>query len=227
MLAKHRPLPHAHQVRVSTGPCSRRILLTGAIATAGLVALRADGKPRARKLPVLPLKVAVATWKGKPVVSDAWIEQQVSRAQELLAPHQVRIALAGKTALPERYAQLEDAEDRDALAAELSPRVINAFVVQSLRDVDDPKRTRMGVRWRLRRNVSKDYVIVAASALPSTLCHELGHYFGNGHSQVVNNVMSYKRDDPAALRFNKRQGKRMRQVAWKLLARGRLRSADQ
>ncbi len=100
--------------------------------------------------------------------------------------------------------------------------MINAFVVESLRDVDDPKIMRMGVRWRQRRNVSKDYVIVAASALPTTLCHELGHYLGNGHSRVVNNVMSYRRDDPAAVRFDKRQGARMRAVSRQLLARRKL-----
>ena len=51
----------------------------------------------------------------------------------------------------------------------------------------------MGVHWRPQSDLRKHYVIIAASALPSTLAHELGHFFGNGHSKVPNNVMSYDR----------------------------------
>jgi hypothetical protein len=50
-------------------------------------------------------------------------------------------------------------------------------------------------------------VIVAASALPSTLAHELGHFFGNGHSAVKNNLMSYDRDGGAVFLDATQQGK--------------------
>jgi hypothetical protein len=65
--------------------------------------------------------------------------------------------------------------------------------VESLRDVDEPDRYRMGVCWR--RGDGKPYVIVSATARPTVLAHELGHFFGNGHSSVPNNVMSYIRTD--------------------------------
>ncbi len=202
------------------GRTSRRLLLAGGVAGAGLLSARAHTRPR--PIPALPLAFAVAVQGGKPVVSAAWLQRQLLRAQQLMQPHGVSIQQSGQRELSERFAKLEDAEDRDALAAELQTGVINAFIVASLRDVDDPKLMRMGVRWRQRRNVSKDYVIVAARALPTTLCHELGHYLGNGHSRVVNNVMSYRRDDPAAVRFDKHQGARMRRVARRLLARRKL-----
>jgi len=170
-------------------------------------------------LPALPLSVAVAVEHDRPVVSPAWVRAQVAEAERLLAPHGVHVRLVRRRPLDQAYAALETARDRDALADLIEPRVINVFVVRSLRDVDDPRLLRMGVRWRLRRDVRKTYVIVAASAMPTTLAHELGHYFGNGHSQVDNNIMSYRRSDPNAVRFDAKQGARMRHVV-----RGYLRS---
>ena len=80
----------------------------------------------------------------------------------------------------------------------------------------------MGVRWRNLRNLNKDYVIITRSALDTTLAHELGHALGNGHSQVENNVMSYKRSDPSAVAFDSRQGAKMRAVATQLLKSGKV-----
>jgi hypothetical protein len=47
-----------------------------------------------------------------------------------------------------------------------------------------------------------------ASAPATVLAHELGHYFGNPHSPVVDNVMSYERSG-AAVFFDADQGKRI------------------
>lgn len=199
---------------------SRRQFVAGVSAGAGLLAGGANAGPKQEQQPKrLPLTFGVAVdEEGVPVVSDGWLQRQVQRMQQLMQPHRMQVALIARRPLPPKFAKLETANDRDALASQLLPKVINAFIVHSLRDVDDPEIMRMGVRWRLRRDVRKDYVIVAASALDTTLCHELGHYFGNGHSQVVNNVMSYRRDGPAAVHFNDKQGARMRQVARRLLA---------
>jgi hypothetical protein len=184
---------------------------------------RAEAKPPSRSPAppkVLPLSIAVASRDGVAVVDDAWLREQVARAVQLLGEHGVHVGLARRRALAAEHAALETAADRDALAAHVEAKVINVFVVATLRDVDDPTRLRMGVRWRLRKNLRKDYVIVAASAMPTTLAHELGHYFGNGHSFVRNNVMSYLRDEGAVVRFDAEQGRRMREVARGLLARG-------
>jgi hypothetical protein len=40
------------------------------------------------------------------------------------------------------------------------------------------------------------------------LAHELGHYFGNAHSQVRDNVMSYERSGGPVF-FDPEQGKRI------------------
>jgi hypothetical protein len=52
----------------------------------------------------------------------------------------------------------------------------------------------MGVHWQPQTTPRRHYVIVATSALPSTLAHELGHFFGLPHTAVKNNLMSYDRD---------------------------------
>jgi hypothetical protein len=172
----------------------------------------------------LPLSIAVAEVEGKPVVDERWLEQQVAWAQRLLAPHGLRVERFETRRLPAPLAKLETRDDRDRLAAHIAPRVINVFIVASLRDVDDPRLLRQGVRWRYLRNLKKNYVIVAAYADPTTLTHELGHFFGNGHSGVVNNIMSYKRNDRQQVFFDAAQGRRMRREARGLLGSRRVRS---
>lgn len=151
-------------------------------------------KPRAEEpIPKLPLAVAIAQVDGRPVQTDAWLDAQIAESDRLFGEAGVTFTKASQRAIDQRYARLETRKDRDALAAELEKGRINVMVVASLRDVDDPKLFRMGVHWRPQADLRKHYVIVAASALPSTLAHELGHFFGNGHSNVQDNVMSYDR----------------------------------
>jgi hypothetical protein len=161
----------------------------------------------AEPIPALPVSVAVATESGKPAQGGAWIDAQLAEAERLLGGAGVHLQKAALRALPESFAHLETRRDRDALTAQLQPGVINVFVVASLRDVDDPSLHRMGVHWQPRGTPRRHYVIVAASALPSTLAHELGHFFGNGHSAVKNNLMSYDRDGGAVFLDATQQGK--------------------
>ncbi len=168
-------------------------------------------------VPPLALNVAIAEIEGQPVVTDKWVDEQIAEAIRLMKPHGVSVGEVVRRPLTEELARLEDADDRDAVSAHLASKSINAFFVKSLRDVDKPDRFIRGVRWRNRRNLSKDYVIVSSIAGPLTLCHELGHFLGNGHSQVVNNVMSYKHEDHDKIAFDKRQGAKMRHVARRLL----------
>ncbi|HHH28395.1 MAG TPA: hypothetical protein ENK57_08630 [Polyangiaceae bacterium] len=187
---------------------------------AGAAATRIDAsvaRAAPEPIPELPLRIIVADEQSTAVVTEGWLDQQVAEARRLMQPHGVFVARWQRARLPEAHARVETTADRDALHRFIEPRVINVFVVASLRDVDDPKRYRMGVRWRLRRDLRKDYVIVSARAIPTVLCHELGHFFGNGHSGVVNNIMSYRRDDPDKVAFDRHQGARMRSVARRLL----------
>jgi hypothetical protein len=154
-----------------------------------LAVLGLEGAARAED--TFGLAIAVAEEDRAEVQPEAWIFDQIASAQKLFA--KVGIHFRWTIKKPLKRTRLETRADRDALASELEPSVINVFVVASLRDVDDPDRFRMGVCWR--RGDGKPYIIVSATARPTVLAHELGHFFGNGHSTVPNNVMSYIRTD--------------------------------
>jgi len=179
-----------------------------------------------REIPTLPISVAVATQDGAPVVEGAWIDAQVARATELIGAHGVRFDKQVVRSLPERFARLENRADRNALGDHTERGFINVFVVASLRDVDDATRLRMGVHWRKLSDLKNRYIIIAASARSSTLAHELGHYLGNPHTSVENNLMSYKRTDESKVFLDAAQGQRCRNHARMGLLTGELKPAQ-
>ena len=164
------------------------------------------------EIPTLPLSIAVASVDGAPVQSESWIDDQVLVAENLFAPQGVHFAKVATRALDAKYARMVTRADRDALISLMQPSVVNVFVVESLKDVDEPDRFRFGVHWRPASNLSKRYIILAATGRPTVLAHELGHYFGNPHSPMPDNVMSYTRTG-APVYFDAAQGLRIRSVA--------------
>ncbi|WP_394828536.1 hypothetical protein [Pendulispora albinea] len=134
------------------------------------------------------LAIAVASRDGKPVRDDSWIRAQIEEANRLFAPAQVGFRWTIETRLAAEHTEMHTRKDRDALANAIVDRTtIPIFIVESLEDVDEPGRPRRGVCWKKR------YLIVAAYAPPTVLAHELGHFFGNAHSPVTDNLMSYSR----------------------------------
>jgi hypothetical protein len=117
-----------------------------------------------------------------------------------------RRAREGEGRLPERFAHVETRKDRDDLAAHVVPHAINVFVVDSLRDVDDPAEMRRGVHWHGPGGTH--YVVLVATASSQVLAHELGHFFGNAHSKVPDNLMSYEREGGWVF-FDAAQGRRI------------------
>jgi hypothetical protein len=167
----------------------------------------------------LPLTVHLPETAPPP----AWLDEQVHWANRLAAPAGVAFEVVEQRRLPARHARMMTRGDRDALARFRRRGTIDVFVVEHLEDVDEPGRARMGVHWRLRRDRGRRYVILSVSATPTVLAHELGHYFGNGHTDVVDNVMSYRRSDPEQMRFDEVQLARIRREARGLVRRGVLR----
>lgn len=199
----------------------RRAFLVGFGATFAGSVSGAWAKPSPPALPKIPVAFAIAARTiekdGKrtsaPVVTRAWVVAQLEQANAIFGEHAIGFREAKEaTALDEKLAMLENRSDRDALASELRAGVVNVFFVESLRDVDDPKLHRMGVMWRNLRDLKKKYVIVAASARETTLAHEIGHYLGNDHSYVKNNLMSYTRDG-GKVTLNADQAARARRTA--------------
>ncbi len=134
------------------------------------------------------LAIGVVFRDGTPIRDDAWIDSQIDDANQLFSKAGVRFRWTHKMKLPERYAAVRTRADRDALGALISDRTtIPIFIVRSLEEAGDAWQPRMGICWK------KQYLVVAANASPTVLAHELGHYFGNEHSSVSDNFMSYSR----------------------------------
>ncbi|MCZ7678805.1 MAG: M10 family metallopeptidase domain-containing protein [Sandaracinaceae bacterium] len=171
---------------------------------------------------------ATADGAGAEVVDRAWIDAQVENANTIFRPHGVSFRVARRARMDARHARLESRADRHALGGLLTERVIDCFIVLSLRDVDEPSRYRQGVHWRPRGEAypaGAHFVIVSSIAGPTVLAHELGHYFGNGHSDVPGNIMSYERGDVPPF-FDDAQAARIRSSARRFLRRGELVAAD-
>ncbi len=188
----------------------------GIVALALLLATAARAQPSA--FPVFPLAIAVAEESGVPVVDDAWLAAEIEQANTIFAPSGVSFEQRSRRALDARFTRLETRADRHALGEEMTPSRVNVFIVLSLRDMDDPTLMRRGVHWRPAGVPGAHFVVVASVAGPDVLAHELGHFFGNPHSNTPNDVMSYLRDgtvtpffEPAELGRIRRNARRFRQ----------------
>jgi hypothetical protein len=171
------------------------------------------------KEPTITVSVAVAavTIDGERVVDDAWVDGQWAAVDRLYAKFGVHFERRWVDPLPATSARLETKEDRDALGEHFVEGAINVFFVKSLLDIDEIGRIRMGVCWRAPSK--KRFVAVASNAKPTVLAHELGHFLGNGHSKVVDNVMSYDRTGGPVF-FDAMQKKTIRATALQLLRDG-------
>jgi hypothetical protein len=173
----------------------------------------------AEEQPVLTMSVAVSAVNidGERVVDDAWVDAQWAAVDRLYADIGVRFERKWADPVPATSARLETKEDRDALGAYFVEGVINVFFVKALLDIDEIGRIRMGVCWRTPSR--KRFVAVASNAKPTVLAHELGHFLGNGHSKVMDNVMSYDRTGGPVF-FDATQKKTIRATALQLLRDG-------
>lgn len=176
--------------------------------------------------------VHVARATETPVASQSFLDAQWAAVQALLGPATLsfapRAAAAPQRPLPRN---LETRADRNALAAFAVKGALNVFVVESLADVDEPGRYRLGVHWRTG---GTHFVIVATYAVPggrpcppqytcaqasALLAHELGHFFTLGHDPRADNLMSYTRAG-AELWLDEPQRIRMRRARDSELAKG-------
>ncbi|MFO0556072.1 MAG: hypothetical protein U0271_47280 [Polyangiaceae bacterium] len=205
----------------------RRSVVLGLLATPSLLVARSLSAGET-VVPSIPLAFGVAQellGEGDKaatvgVVTRDFIDAQLAQANTIFGEHGVAFHEARDLVdLPQKTARLESATDRDAMSEHMQKQVVNIFFVASLRDVDDKKVFRMGVTWRKLSDLSKKYIIVAASALPTTMAHELGHYLGNDHSSVKNNLMSYDREPGAKVFLDDKQGEKARKTALALFAK--------
>jgi hypothetical protein len=169
------------------------------------------------EIPTVPITFSVASDDGEPVRDAAWIDAQLAEALTMFAPWGVRFKRTSIAPLGADRAHVLTRADRDALAELVRPGVVNVFVVAGLADVDEKDRFRSGVHWRASSQPKTRYIVLAAAASRGVLAHELGHYFGNPHSSVPDNVMSYARTGAVPF-FDVRQGAIIRSEARRVIA---------
>jgi hypothetical protein len=169
-------------------------LLSAALAVAA-AAWSSPGGGAEEDIGTFPIDIGIATDDGTPVQNEPWLDAEIAQAERLYAPHGIHFRRVGTRLLDEDTAHMETRADRDRLAATCKPSVINVVVVESLKDVDEANRYRMGVHWRYEPDPRRRYIILSMSAPPTVLAHELGHYFGLPHSPVTDNIMSYSRTE--------------------------------
>lgn len=141
--------------------------------------------------------VPVEATNVKGALTEAATNASLVIAEKLLG---VGFRRGADASLPERFARLETRADRNELSSLLTAGSVDVFLVTSLRDVDDTRLHRRGVTWTHYRapaagGARGPYIVLADSASPSTLAHELGHFFGLSHVQARNNLMSYDREE--------------------------------
>jgi hypothetical protein len=205
--------------RAALGAVAVVAILSGADDTRTASAAPAtDGAPVTDV--TFPISIAVALEDGKPARDDAWIASQIADANELYGPLGVRFRWTLRREIPAAHAQMHSRTDRDALAPLVEKNVIDVFVVAALADVDEPGRYRKGVAWTSKPD-GKRFLILSAIAPRTVLAHELGHFFGNGHSVVADNLMSYSRTGGRVF-LDETQIDRIHLVSERFMASGRL-----
>jgi hypothetical protein len=154
-------------------------------------------RARAGAEPAFGLHVHVAPdASGADVRPRSWLDVEVALAERIFGPLGVHVAVSAWARLDARFARIEDVKERDALAPDVTRGEIHVFLVGALRDSEVKDMYRKGVTWDSRTAPPRRFIILSADATPSSLAHELGHFFGiQPHSTVKNNLMSYDRAD--------------------------------
>ncbi|MEY4575692.1 MAG: hypothetical protein RL701_395 [Pseudomonadota bacterium] len=184
----------------------------------------AEQPPELRRLPLVVHIARRAPDAAEYVADMTFVHERVERANQIFAPYHVAFVLQACLPLPAAHARLETRADRAALAQYRQRQVIDWYVVESLRDVDEPERMRRGVHWHAPPPDTAHYVITSLLGAPDVFAHELGHYLGNPeHSPTPGNLMSYERAAGPPF-LDATQLHRLERSVRGYLARGELRS---
>jgi hypothetical protein len=192
-------------------------LLVLCAASIGLAAA-----PAAAETTHIEIRPVVAAPDGQPVVDRATLVAWVERANAIFAPYDLQLVLGPTETLDAPVDALVRA-DRDALARQVTPEVLNLFVVRKLMDIHEPGRIRRGVHWKARhRGKRVHYIIMASYAAEGILAHELAHFFDNPkHRHVPGNLVGYI-PGLGLPRLDPDQEKRLRRALRRMVTSGEL-----
>ncbi len=189
-----------------------------ALGLAAVVALIAFGfapfvRSQPQSLRPVAIRYVVAQEGGAPIADSAWLVERAEWANRIFAPAGVSFRVTRTDDLAAGHEHIVSRRDRHVLGRLLAPHVINVFVVASLADVDVEGRALRGVHWRSRLVPGSHFVILSRIAGRTVLAHELGHFYGNPHSQTPGNIMSYDRGGVEQPFFDATQIRRIRHFA--------------
>ena len=193
------------------------MLLAGALALLAVLPVAASplahGQPEVPAFRTVGIRFIVARQGDAPIADLAWLSERADVANRIYAPAGVSFRVMRADALEPGHEHIVTRQDRNVLGSQVAPDVINVFVVASLADVDVEGRALRGVHWRSRLAPSGHYVILSRICGPTVLAHELGHFYGNGHSLTPGNIMSYDRGGVEQPFFDVAQIRRIRSFA--------------
>ncbi|WP_157068570.1 hypothetical protein [Sandaracinus amylolyticus] len=155
--------------------------LVSMIALVGSAAM-----PRALHAAPPPRTFALRVHVPPSSVDDAFVDARVAIANALFAPARVQFAVDARVVLQPSRAIVRSALDVVQLAEIVDATRIDVIVVRDLRIREGDGTVGFCVP---RVGRIDPFVLITEHAGEETLAHELGHYFGNGHSSTPGNVM--------------------------------------
>lgn len=149
--------------------------------------------------------------EGARVIESDALARFVAEASAPFAGAGLAFEVGREHALPPSSDVLRTNRDRRVLARHLVPRRVNVFLVSRIEDPRpsaateraaaaqgfEPSGRLAGAHILVRGRVPDTYLIVKLPTSPTTLSHELGHFFGAGHHRDPRNIMSYGREREA------------------------------
>jgi hypothetical protein len=178
------------------------LLLLGAFALFArtVAAQPEDGGPAPR-----PFALVVHVASADPGDTTERVERLLAPANRHFGAAGIAFAVHERRELPESYATLETIRERRQLRRFLVSRAINVFLVDEILDPNPSAATRKAARWQGRKPSGRlsgahieapgktpaTYIVLARTRRPTSLAHELGHFFGVAHHKDPSNIMSY------------------------------------
>ena len=132
----------------------------------------------------------------------------MATANRAFADAGIAFYVAERRELPDSYRTLDNIPERRRLKRRLVPNTINVFLVDSILDPNPSRATQRAAAWQGRTpggklsgahveahgRVPDTYILLSLAGQRTSLAHELGHFFGAGHSRAPGNLMSYGSD---------------------------------
>jgi hypothetical protein len=197
-------------VKILTMGLHRFLRRLGVFAVCTLVSTSASAaeKRSASAEPAKPFFITIHVATSNPGDTDQRIADFIETANLNFAAAGISFVESGRKNLPASFAILETQGERHRLKKFFVPRTINVFLLDEIDDPIPSEATKKAAAWQglpltgllagahveYKGRTPGTYIILSRDSEKVTLTHELGHFFGAGHSKDPSNIMSYGRE---------------------------------